>query len=157
MIAAIVPLLAAAEPTQSNDVRVAIITVIGVVAAAIFSYLAARYSARQATKASKNTDHVTERQVDVSEWTALVGSLQTEVKRLADRVTDLETTATANRGRIETLESTVRKTETKYHVAIQYIRDVVQWTHRIVGSDKVPPTPPAEIEADLNVIRNENI
>lgn len=149
-------LWAAATEAPNSDVRVAVITVIGVVAAAFFSYLASRYSAHQAAKASKNTDHITERQVDVGEWTALVASLQTEVKRLADRVTDLETTATANRGRIESLESTVRKTETKYHVAIQYIRDVVQWTHKIVGSDKVPPTPPAEIEADLNLITNEN-
>jgi cytochrome c biogenesis factor len=139
-----------AATANDNTVLVAVIGVLGVIVTAVGSVLAGRYSARKSAEAAKDTVKVTEKQVDFGALDGIVKNLQAEAGRLGARVTELEGRDLIKQQRIDALEQQVHATDTKYHVALTYIRDIIAWTKLVLNTDQVPPTPPKEIAADLS-------
>lgn len=143
-------LLNAAEGPDTSLI-VALYGLIGIVLTALFSFLAARYTARQATKAKELETQSGEKNADVNSWDKLVTSLQNELSRLNTRLEGLEKQSDADRKRIDSLEEQLRQGDVKYRVALQYIHDVIAWAKAVLKSDDAPPPPPPLIASDLEM------
>jgi uncharacterized protein with FMN-binding domain len=141
--------LAAAD--NNNAVIVAIITVAGVFATVVGTYLAGRYASKKSADAAKDTIKVTEKQVDFGALDGIVKNLQAEAGRLAKRVQELEDRDVEKNGRIEALELLVHQSDSKYRVALTYVRDILNWaTALVVAPEHTVPKAPSEIAEDLN-------
>ncbi|QNO12683.1 membrane protein [Arthrobacter phage Snek] len=122
-----------------------VLSFIGAVTGALLTYLGVRFTARQTAKAQKDaatvSAHVSNRQVDLEEWKALVGGLRDEVNRLTSRVEKLEKQRDDDHDHIETLEAEARAHEARYRLLLRFARDVLAWAYRLDPS-ATPPTPP---------------
>lgn len=142
---------AAGEPSNNSAVTVALITVFGVIATVLGSFFASRYAAKKSADAAKDTVKVTEKQVDFGALDGIVKNLQAEAKRLGERVKELEDRDQEKQHSIDDLQRLINLSDTKYRVAITYVRDIILWTKLVLNSDRTPPTAPVEIADDLKV------
>jgi hypothetical protein len=117
---------------------------LGIAVGAIFAYLASRFTARQSTKAAALTAQTnaanTARQVDVTEWTALVAALQSQLQILTARVAALEAKGEGDRSRIDSLEQELAARDVRYHALVLYVREVLAWS-RTIPHASPPPIP----------------
>ncbi|UYL87627.1 membrane protein [Arthrobacter phage VResidence] len=135
------------------DFLPAILGFLGVVTGGVLSYFGVRFTARQNAKAAQDASNVSNRQVDVDEWKAIVAALREEVGRLSERVAVLETKRDTDRDTIEALESEAHAREARYRVALRFIRELLAWA-RTVTPDLDPPDPPELIREDVTTERN---
>lgn len=115
---------------------------IGAVTGAVLTYLGVRFTARQNARAAKDAATVSNRQVDVEEWKAIVAALRDEVARLSTRVDNLEK-------KRDTLEAEARTHESRYRVMVRYLREVLAWAHTVAPAEE-PPRPPEIIREELS-------
>lgn len=126
---------------------------LGAVTGAILTYLGVRFTARQNAKAAKDAATVSNRQVDVDEWRAIVAALREEVGRLSGRVDALEKKREDDRDYIETLEAEARAHDARYRSLLRYVRDVLAWAARVMP-DHDPPLAPEALRDELPTERN---
>lgn len=126
---------------------------VGVIVGAVLSFFGVRFTARQNAKAAKDAAAVSNRQVDVEEWRAIVGALREEVSRLSGRVDALEKKRDDDRDYIETLEAEARVHEARYRSLLRYARDLLAWAAKI-APDHDPPVVPEPLRDDLPNERN---
>jgi len=110
--------------------------VVGVVLAALIAAASTRYTVRQSAKASADTARVTNRQVDVGEWQAIVEALRAEVARLTGRIESLERERDAHRS------------------LLAYTRSLLVWARRLLP-DEEPPMPPTAFVDELAYITDK--
>lgn len=103
-----------------------VLTTIGVILVAVVGAAASRYAARLSARAAS-------RQVDVSEWQAIVAELRKEISRLGDRIESLETAQAAHRS------------------LVVYARTLLAWIQRTVPHE-TPPAPPTAFVDELTYI-----
>lgn len=135
------------------DLLPVILGFLGVATGAVLSYFGVRFTARQNAKAAKDAVQVSNRQVDVDEWKAIVAALREEVGRLSGRVDALEAKREDDRDYIETLEAEARAHEARYRSLLRYTRDVLAWAARIIPTHD-PPLAPETLRDDLPTERN---
>jgi hypothetical protein len=119
----------------------AVFGTLGIIVGPFLGYLGARFAARQSAKAAAATAAVTSRQVDVSEWTAIVEALRTEVTRLGERVAGLEADREADRAKREGLEAEIRRHEGRHWSLIGYVRELLTFAKREAPHATPPPVP----------------
>lgn len=125
-----------------------ILTVVGGILIAAFSYLGARFTARQSAKSAARAADSTDRQVDVDEWRALVKTLQDELARISLRVDALEKRRDVDRALIESLEADLQTRDARHRTLLTYVREVIAWA-RLLAPDHSPPPAPASIADEL--------
>ncbi|WVX87874.1 membrane protein [Arthrobacter phage Berrie] len=135
------------------DLLPVVLGTVGVIVGAVLSYFGVRFTARQNAKAAKDAAAVSNRQVDVDEWRAIVGALREEVGRLTTRVENLEKKRDDDRDYIETLEAEGRAHEARYRLLLRYVRDVLAWAAK-VAPDHDPPDAPDPLRDDFPTERN---
>lgn len=118
---------------------------LGIVVGGILTYLGVRFTARQSRKAAETqaatTAAVTNRQVNIEEWRAIVAELRNEVQRLSGRVETLEKARTDDRVQIARLEADLRTRDRNYSRLIRYVRDVLSWAAKVAPEHSPPPVP----------------
>jgi hypothetical protein len=115
----------------------ATLTVIGSVIVAVLAFVGGRYAARQSARAAARTAQVASRQVDVSEWQAILTALREEVARLSLRLDHLEQERKTNR------ENT--------HQLLAFARSLIAILYRLAPDHPIP-TPPAAFVDELSYI-----
>ncbi|UJQ86812.1 hypothetical protein PQE16_gp22 [Arthrobacter phage Reedo] len=130
-----------------------ILSFVGAVTGAVLTFLGVRFTARQNARAAKDAAVVSNRQVDVEEWKAIVAALREEIDRLAGRVENLEKKRDTDRDYIETLEAENRAHEGRYRTVLRYLREVLAWAHKVAPAHE-PPPPPDLLREELTAERN---
>lgn len=127
----------------------AILGFLGVLAGGILTYLGVKFTAKQNAQAAHDATLVSNRQVDISEWQTLVGSLREEVTRLAGRVDALEQKREDDRDYIETLEAEARAHDARYRSLVRFTRALLEWARRVAPDGHPPPDVPEALREDL--------
>ena len=114
----------------------------------VLVYLGVRFTARQSVKAATVTAKVSDRQVNVNEWQAIVQELRKEVERLTERVDALEGQRLTDRTQIERMERELSVRDARQRTLVSYLREVLAWARHYLP-DQTPPPAPASIADDL--------
>lgn len=110
----------------------ALLTVLGAVLTGWLAFLGGRYAARLSARAQARTAQVASRQVDVSEWQAILTALREEVARLALRVDHLEQERKADRENTRQL--------------LAFTRALLGILHRVAPDQPIPTSPAAFVD-----------
>jgi len=118
-----------------------VLTVVGSLIVAFFAYKGVRYAAQQSTRAAARTADVTSRQVDVSEWEAILKALREEVARLSVRL-----------GKVEEELKTSRENT---HQLLAYTRSLIAILYRIAPQQPIPTPPTAFVDELMYITDTE--
>lgn len=118
------------------DLLPTILTALGSVVVAVLGTLGVVYAARASSKAQKKTADAANRQVDVTEWQALLDQFKEQVALLTSRV--------------EKLEAAVEAKDARHWSLIGYTRILLGFIHQNIT--KPPPLPPTEFVDELAYI-----
>lgn len=120
-----------------NDLLTTILTVTGSVIVAVLATLGVVYAARASSRAQRKTAEAANRQVDVTEWQALLNQFKEQVERLTSRV--------------EKLEAAVAAKDARHWSLIGYTRNLLSFISQNLPG-RQPPTPPVEFVDELSYI-----
>jgi hypothetical protein len=121
----------------------ALLGFLGVLAGGVLTYLGVRFTARQTARAAETAAKVQDRQVDVEEWRAIVGTLRDEVSRLAERVEALEVKRDTDRILIDSLKAEAEIRIAAYRALVRYTRFLRHWATGVILDADLPPIPDA--------------
>jgi len=114
-----------------------VLTIVGTIIVGGLGTIGVIYAARASSRAQKRTADVASRQVDVTEWQALLTQFKEQVALLTTRV--------------EKLEKAVEQKDARHWSLIGYTRILLEWIHQNV-QHKTPPLPPTEFVDELTYI-----
>ena len=119
------------------ELVIPVLAALGGILATVLSFMGVRYAARQSARAAEGTTAAANRQVDVSEWQALLDQFKEQVDRLTDRV--------------EKLEKAVEEKDTRNRSLMSYLRVLLAYIHHTFPGH-TPPLPPTDLVDELAYI-----